>query len=85
MQKLKKRSDLIVEEIEDEIIIYDSRTQSIHHLNPVATIIWELCGVFSNPKDIAEEIVNVLKHDTSRVEKDVYDTLGQLREKGLLE
>ncbi len=85
MQKFKKRPNLIVEEIEDEIIIYDPETQSMHHLNPTATVIWELYDVFSSPRDIAKEIAYVLKNDPLEVEKDVHDTLCQLREKRLLE
>ncbi len=85
MQSLRKRPDLLIEEIEDEVVIYDPRTQRIHHLNPMASIIWELCEVCSSPKEIAKEIVDVLKTDSSTVEKDVQETLGSLQRKGLLE
>ncbi len=85
MQSLKKRSDLLVEEIEEEIVIYDPRTHRVHHLNPMASIIWELFEVCSSPKEIAKEIVDVLKTDLSNVEKDVQETLGKLQRKGLLE
>ena len=85
MQSLKKRTDLLVEEIEDEVIIYDPRTHRVHHLNPMASIIWELFDVSPSPKDIAKEIVDVLKTDLSNVEKDVQKTLGKLQRKGLLE
>ena len=85
MQSLKKRSDILVEEIEEEIVIYDPRTHRVHHLNPMASIIWELFEVCSSPKEIAKEIVDVLKTDLSNVEKDVQETLGKLQRKGLLE
>ncbi|HHT9145211.1 MAG: PqqD family protein [Candidatus Brocadiaceae bacterium] len=85
MQSLKKRSDLLIEEIEDEVVIYDPRTHRVHHLNPMASIIWELFEVCSSPKEIAKEIVDVLKTDSSTVEKDVQETLKQLQVKGLLE
>ena len=85
MQSLKKRTDLLVEEIEDEVVIYDPRTHRVHHLNPMASIIWELFEVCSSPKEIAKEIVDVLKTDSSTVEKDVQETLKQLQKKRLLE
>ena len=50
MQNLKKRPDLLVEEIEDEVVIYDPRTHRVHHLNPMASIIWELCDISPIPK-----------------------------------
>ena len=85
VQSLKKRSNLLVEEIEDEVVIYDPRTHYVHHLNPMASIIWELLGVCSCPEEIAREIVDVLKTDSSTVEKDVQETLKQLQKKRLLE
>ncbi len=85
MQSLKKRSDLLVEEIEEEVIIYDPRTHRVHHLNPMASIIWELFDVSVSPQEIVKEIVDVLKTDSSTVEKDVQETLKQLQKKRLLE
>jgi Coenzyme PQQ synthesis protein D (PqqD) len=85
VQSLKKRSDLLIEEIEDEVVIYDPRTHRVHHLNPMASIIWELFEVCSSSKEIAKEIVDALKTDSSTVEKDVQETLKQLQKKRLLE
>ena len=85
MQELKKRPDLLVEEIEDEIVIYDPKTHCVHHLNPMARIIWDLYDVFPSTEDITKEIVDVLNTDPSKVEKDVLETLDQLQGKGLLE
>ncbi len=84
MDNLKKRSDLLIEEIEDEVVIYDPKTHYVHHLNPMASIIWDLIDVSPHPGDIAKEIVSVLKTDPSNVEKDVQETLGNLQRKGLL-
>ncbi len=85
MQSLKKRTDLLVEEIEDEVVIYDPRTHRVHHLNPMASIIWELFDVSVSPQEIVKEIVDALKTDSSTVEKDVQETLKHLQERGLLE
>ena len=85
MQSLKKRTDLLVEEIEDEVVIYDPRTLYVHHLNPMASIIWELFDVSVSPQEIAKEIVDALKTDSSTVAKDVQETLKHLQGKGLLE
>ncbi len=85
MQGLKKRTDLLVEEIEEEIVIYDPKTHCVHHLNPMARIIWDLYDVCPNSQDITKEIVAVLQTDPLKVEKDVQETLGKLQRKGLLE
>ena len=85
MQSLKKRPDLLIEEIEDEVVIYDPRTHRVHHLNPMASIIWELFDVSVSPQEIVKEIVDSLNAESQKVEKDVQETLKHLQEKGLLE
>ena len=85
MQSLKKRTDLLIEEIEDEVVIYDPRTHRVHHLNPMARIIWDLYDACPNPQDITKEIVDLLKADPVKVERDVSETLDQFRGKGLME
>ena len=85
MQSLKKRTDLLVEEIEDEVVIYDPKTHYVHHLNPMASIIWELFDVSVSPQEIVKEIVDSLNAESQKVEKDVLETLKHLQKKGLLE
>ena len=85
MQSLKKRPDLLIEEIEDEVVIYDPRTHRVHHLNPMASIIWELFDVSVSPQEIVKEIVDSLNAESQKVEKDVQETLKHLQGKGLLE
>jgi len=85
VQSLKKRTDLLIEEIEDEVVIYDPKTQRVHHLNPMASIIWELFDVSVSPQEIVKEIVDSLNAESQKVEKDVQETLKHLQEKGLLE
>ena len=85
MQGLKKRHDLLVEEIEEEIVIYDPKTHWVHHLNPMARIIWDLYDICPNSQDITKEIVDILKADPVKVERDVLETLDQFRGKGLIE
>ena len=85
MQSLKKRPDLLIEEIEDEVVIYDPKTHYVHHLNPMASIIWELFDVSVSPQEIVKEIVDSLNAESQKVEKDVQETLKHLQKKGLLE
>jgi radical SAM protein with 4Fe4S-binding SPASM domain len=84
-EKLKKREDIIDEIVEDETVIYDPKNHNVHHLNPVAGVIWDLCDGSHTAKEIAEEIVNVLETDHSQVEGDVTKTIEEFQSKGLLE
>ena len=85
VEKPKRRADIINEDVDDETIIYDPKSHNVHHLNPIAGVIWELCDGNRTTREIAEKIVGVLKADPSQVERDVNKTIQDLQEKGLLE
>jgi radical SAM protein with 4Fe4S-binding SPASM domain len=84
-ERPKKREGIINEIVEDEIVIYDPKNHNVHHLNPVAGVIWDLCDGNHDAKEIAEEIVDVLEADQSQVEGDVTKTIEEFQSKGLLE
>ncbi len=84
-ERPKKRGDIINEIVEYETVIYDPKNHNVHHLNPVAGVIWDLCDGSRNAKEIAEEITNVLTADLSQVEGDVTKTIEEFQSKGLLE
>lgn len=85
MHRFNKRVDILVEKIDEEIVIYDPHNHNIHHLNPMATIVWELCDVSQSPQEITRELTDTLKADPAQVEKDVSETLDQFHKKGLIE
>ncbi|HLA38073.1 MAG TPA: PqqD family peptide modification chaperone [Candidatus Brocadiales bacterium] len=84
-ERPKIRIDLINETVEEEVVIYDPKNHNLHHLNPMAGVIWELCDGNHTPKEIAEEVVSVLETDPVQVERDVTKTIEEFQSKGLLE
>ena len=84
-ERPKTRIDLINETVEDEVVIYDPKNHNVHHMNPMAGIIWELCDGNHTPKEIAEEVISVLETDPVQVERDVTKTIEEFQRKGLLE
>ncbi len=84
-ERPKKRGDIMDEIVEDETVIYDPWNHHVHHLNPMAGIIWDLCDGSHTAKEIANEIVDVLEADASQVEGDVNTTIEEFYGKGLLE
>lgn len=40
---LARRDDLLVEEVENELVIYDERAESAHRLNRTAAVVWRHC------------------------------------------
>ncbi|HHT9155566.1 MAG TPA: PqqD family peptide modification chaperone, partial [Candidatus Tripitaka sp. YC43] len=84
-ERPKTRIDLINETVEEEVVIYDPKNHNLHHLNPMAGVIWELCDGNHTPEEITEEVVSVLETDPVQVERDVTKTIEEFQRKGLLE
>src|SRR4051794_26396486 len=79
MQQLPpaRREGLIVEELGDELLVYDSERNRAHSLNPVAAAVWKGCDGIRDPAALAE-IAGVS-------EDAVWRGLSQLEERGLLD
>src|SRR5262245_43926930 len=43
MQPIARTDDLDIEEVGDELVVFDHRTHAAHALNPAAAFVWERC------------------------------------------
>src|SRR5436305_10494248 len=79
MQQLPagRRDGLIVEELDGELLIYDTERDRAHSLNAVAAAVWRASDGVREPKAIAE-LAGV-------TEDDVWRALSQLDERRLLD
>jgi radical SAM protein with 4Fe4S-binding SPASM domain len=84
-ERPKKRGDIVNGDVGDEVVIYDTKNDNVHHMNLLASVIWDLCDGNHTAKEITEEIVDVLKADPSQVEGDVSKMIEEFQGKGLLE
>jgi radical SAM protein with 4Fe4S-binding SPASM domain len=84
-ERPKKRGDIVNGDAGDEVVLYDSRNDNVHHMNLLAGVIWDLCDGNHTVKDITEEIVDVLNADPVQVERDVTKMIEDFQGKGLLE
>ena len=84
-ERPKKRGDIVNGDVGDEVVLYDSRNDNVHHMNLLASVIWDLCDGNHTVKDITEEIVDVLNADPVQVEGDVTKMIEEFQGKGLLE
>ncbi len=84
-ERPKRRGDIVNGDVGDEIVIYDSGNDNVHHLNLLASVIWDLCDGNHTVKDMTEEVVDVLKADPVQVERDVTKMIEEFQGKGLLE
>ena len=58
-------------EVEEEVVLYDPRTDSAHVLNPTAAIVWWLCDGDHKVKDIARELGDLYDKEPDSVRPDV--------------
>jgi len=73
-----------VRDLDGEIVALDTRSNRIHQLNGVASLIWRLATEGGSPEAIVEAVVS--RHDVERdvASKDVGETLERMRSLGLL-
>ena len=56
MEKPKARQDITVQNMGDEVLLYDSDRENVHVLNHTAHAIWSLCDGNHTIEDIQEKI-----------------------------
>lgn len=78
-----RRGDLAVQEVEDELLVYDLKSHKAHCLNPTAAMVWKLCDGKRAPSQIARKLEERLRAPVS--EAVVWLALEQLQSLKLLE
>jgi PqqD family protein of HPr-rel-A system len=80
----RRASSLPFQKLDEEILVVDPRTRSVHLLNPSATRIWEL---LQTPASEARLLVSLCAEFDAPVEAiraDLVRSLADLEEKGLI-
>jgi PqqD family protein of HPr-rel-A system len=81
----RRRGDLLLREIEEELLLFDPRTGEASLLNGTAAAIFELCDGLTPLAAMAEEILEVLSADPETVQADVQRIVEELARMGLIE
>ncbi|MFY9299330.1 MAG: PqqD family protein [Limnochordia bacterium] len=85
MSKLTKSDALVVREVDQETIILNTKTGSIHVLNPTGTIIWKLLDELDNVDAIVDAAEQLYDHsDVSAVQADVAAIIDEMISQGIL-
>jgi len=75
---------LVIQELPDEVLVYDRERDKAHCLNQTAALVWKYCDGKSTVPTIAKRLEQDLKTETVD-EKVVWYALGQLSKDHLLE
>ncbi len=82
LPRVRDRRDLIVEEMADEVLVYDSRSQKAHCLNRSAALVWNHC----DGRTTHSQMLKLLTAAKLASDEDVIQmALQQLASAGLLE
>ncbi len=84
MKPLRRSTELVAMELEDEIVIYDEREDVIHHLNPTAAIIWRSCDGSATVGELALALSASAGLPADRIRRDVARAVRQLGDAGLM-
>jgi len=71
-------------DLDGEIVALDTRSNRIHQLNGVASLIWRLATEGGTPEAIVDAVVSGHEVDRDVATKDVDETLERMRSLGLL-
>ena len=70
--------------LDDELIVFDSRSAEAHVLNPTAAFLWSLCDGKHNVEGLVQALVAAYALRSTQAEADVTEFLGELRGAGLM-
>src|SRR3972149_98176 len=80
----KRRGDLLLREVEEELLLFDPRTGEASLLNGTAAAIFDLCDGLTPLAALAEEVLGVLSADPETGRADVQRIIEELTGMGLI-
>jgi PqqD family protein of HPr-rel-A system len=83
--KPRARTDLTFVQIEDEAILYDPESVRLHHLNPSAALIFQLCDGSGTVEELARDIADELGLPQDDIIKQVQQVVGHFEHSGILD
>jgi hypothetical protein len=78
-----RREGLEIEEADDGLVVFDPRDDMVHHLNPTAAIIFDLCDGSRDSEEIAQLLAEVYEL-SEPAREDALAGLRGLVERGLI-
>lgn len=79
---LSRQNDIVVQELNSEILIYDLKANKAYCLNEASSLVWQACDGKSSVSEIGKQLSEKLKSPIS--EEFVFYTLENLKENDLL-
>lgn len=81
----RKCADVLELDMGDGAILYDNEARLVHHLNPSATLVWQLCDGSGTTQELARDIAGEFGLDEGTVFDQVTAVIAELDALGLVE
>ena len=79
-----KIEGLVLTEVGDESIVYDSREGKVHVLNGTGAFIWRLLDGSKTVEDVSAELADQYETDRNNALMDVWEFINNLKKMGLI-
>jgi hypothetical protein len=82
--RLRRASSLPFQKLEQELLVVDPRTRSVHLLNPTATRVWELLEFAATREELVATVAEEFDAPAGTIGHEVSTLLADLEAKGLV-
>lgn len=84
-ERCPERVPVITEnKIENELVLFDPRSDAAHVLNPTAALVWYFCDGTLSPTGIAEEVAKLFEEAPPTLSDDVTKTIKEFMAAGIV-
>ena len=83
-QKVRISSEVLAQEVDEETVLLDMKSESYFGLDEVGTRIWQLLNETGNLQTVFDTMLEEYEVDEKQLKKDLLDHVTQLVEAGLI-
>jgi PqqD family protein of HPr-rel-A system len=81
----QKRADVLELDMGDGVVLYDGDSRLVHHMNPTASVVWQLADGHASVDQLATEIAEELSLDLGEIRHQVSSLVAELDALGLVD
>lgn len=81
----RKRADVLELDMGDGLILYNHDGDLVHHLNPSAGIVWQLCDGSASVSELGADVADTYGLDRDVVSAEVADVIAEFEALGLVD
>lgn len=82
--KPRIRADLTLVELDQEAVVYDPVSGLVHYLNPMASLVLQLCDGTATVKETTAELAEANEVEPAAIDADIRKLIKQFRDAGLV-